>query len=395
MMRKKIFFVDRYVKYSTELFKELEKNFQNLGNQILFLGPKEISKENFSAQKVINAKRVWGYGKYIKAIYSFIKKDKPDIVHFSFELKTYGPLITLWKFLVLLFLVKKSKIKIILTLHNILVYRENDSWLIHSYILKKIPKFLIKFSLKLFFRIMCSFVDKIIVGTHIGKLALKEFYGISEKKIKVIQLGVNIENQQIGELSKRLEKKIKDKKIILYFGVISPRKGQEMAINAFSLIREQLSDYVLVIAGKAPKEYKNYEENLKRKVKDAGLENNVFFTDFVEDDEIDSLFDNAELALYIYRPMSSSTHALTYALKHSIPVIVSELDTFHEILNNDSALFVEFDNEKKLSESMIKLIKDKELRQTFIENMKDIRIKHDWKKIANEYLKTYEEFSNF
>jgi|LUMJ01.1.fsa_nt_gb glycosyltransferase involved in cell wall biosynthesis len=391
-MNKKVFFVDRYINYSTELFFELEKIFQNEKNEITFLGPLEFSKENFSAQSVKNARKIWSYGKYIKPIYSFIKKNKPDLVHFSFELKTYGPLTTLWKFLILLFLIKNSKTKTVLTLHNILVYKENNTWQIHSYITRNIPKFIIKLFLRLFFKLMCRFADKIIVGTDIGKLALMEFYGISEKKVSVIHLGVNTtKNQQINNISERLRNKIGTRKIILCFGVISPRKGQELAIKAFNLISKQLSDYVLIIAGKAPQEYKGYEKNLNRMVQQLGLKNSVIFTDFLDDDEIDPLFNKAEMTLFIYKPMSSSTHALTYALKNSTPVIVSNLETFHEILDDNSAIFVEYDDEKKLSESIIELVNNIKLRNSLLENIENIRIKHDWRNVANSYVKIYEK----
>jgi len=389
-MNRKIFFVDRYIGYSTNLFTSLEQICQTDDFDLSFIGPKQVNLEKFSASILPNTKKVWTYDNYTKQIYDFIKKEKPDLTHFSFELKTYGTIGSLWKFPYLLLLLK-NRTKLVLTLHNILVFKINGKWDIQSYFLKKIPKFLIKFFLKIFFKIICGLVEKVVVGTFIGKKALVEFYGIDEKKIEVVQFGVLDKNKINTTKQDKFQKLFLNKKIILCFGVISPRKGQDVIINAFKKIEQSLPNHVLVIAGKAPPEFHSYEKNLHIISENLKNKNKIYFTGLIDDDEVDILFNLSEVAMYLYRPMSSSTFALTYAIQYEKPVIASKLETFFEILGKDYPLLVEFDDIDSLANSMQTLCNNADMQLDLKQKMQLLKKHFSWNNSANKILEIYKK----
>ena len=389
-MKKKVFFVDRYISYSTNLFRSLEQICPTNELDLSFIGPKQVNLEKFSTNILPNTKRIWTPNSYNKQIYDFIKKEKPDLTHFSFELKTYGKISSLWKFPYLLFLLK-NRTKIVLTLHNILVFNINGQWDIQSYFLKKIPKFLIKFFLKIFFKIICDFSEKIIVGTFIGKKALIEFYGIEEKKIEVVQFGISEKNQINISKQDRFQKLFLNKKIILCFGVISPRKGQDVIIKAFDKIEHSLPNHILVIAGKAPNEFSSYEKDLHKISENLKRKNKIYFTGLIDDDEIDILFDLSEIAMYLYRPMSSSTYALTYALQYEKPVIASKLETFFEILGKDYPLLVDFDDIESLANSIQSLCNNALMQRDLKQKIQLLKKQFSWKKSAEKNLEIYKK----
>ena len=389
-MKKKIFFIDRYISYSTNLFTHLEEISKANNFELSFLGPKKENIEKFSTNVLPNAKMIWSAENYNKEILDYIKKEKPDLTHFSFELKTYGTIGSLWKFPYLLFLLK-NRTKLVLTLHNILVFKNNEKWDIHSYFLKSIPKFIIKFFLKIFFKIICSIADKIIVGTFIGKKALIEFYGIDEKKIEVIQLGVLEKNEINTQKQDKFRKLFLNKKIILCFGVISPRKGQDVVINAFKKIEQSLPNHILVIAGKAPKEFHSYEKQIQAASATLENDNRIYFTGLIDDDEIDALFNLAEVGLYLYQPMSSSTYALTYAIQYEKPVIATKLDTFFEILDKDYPLLVEYDDVQSLANAIQTLCNNEEMQVHLSQKMKLLKNQFSWENSAKKNLEIYKE----
>jgi len=389
-MKKKIFFIDRYISYSTNLFTHLEEISKANNFELSFLGPKKENIEKFSTNVLPNAKMIWSADNYNKEILDYIKKEKPDLAHFSFELKTYGTIGSLWKFPYLLFLLK-NRTKLVLTLHNILVFKNNGKWDVHSYFLKNIPKFIIKFFLKIFFKIICGISDKIIVGTFIGKKALIEFYGIDEKKIEVIQLGVSEKNEINTQKQDKFKKLFLNKKIILCFGVISPRKGQDVIINAFKKIEQSLPNHILVIAGKAPKEFHSYEKQIQTVSGTLQNDNRIYFTGLIDDDEIDALFNLSEVGLYLYRPMSSSTYALTYAIQYEKPVIATKLDTFFEILDKDYPLLVEYDDVQSLANSIQTLCNDEEMQLNLSKKMKLLKNQFSWENSAKKNLEVYKE----
>ena len=390
-----IFFVDRFISYSTNMFEKLENIISsNEKFSVLYLGPDKKNKTLFSDQKVKNSIEIWSYGNYLKKLFSYIHKQKPDIVHYCFELQTYGPsLIDVIKFPVLLILTKMIGCKIVLTLHGIFVYKEDSVWKLHYYPSIKIPYSILKLFTNIFMKLVCGISNKVIVGTHIGKLALTEHSKISEDKIEVIQFGTLPIEKLNEEKIKEVQKRFHNKKIILYFGVISPRKGQEIAIKAFSEIYEKIPDFVLVIAGSATKEFKDYEKYLCNLTKKMNLDKNVIFTGYVKNNEIAPLFNLADFSMHTYGQMSSSTHALTFSIQHSKPVIVSNIETFHEILNDDEAIFVNIGKQKELENAILNLAKDDNLKKQLENNMKNVAKRFTWDKNAEKHFSIYKKLS--
>ncbi len=388
----KIFFIDRFVTYSVNTFKSLQKLVSKENKiQITFVGPDEKNAHWLSYHSVDNSVKVWSYGNYLRRLHNYIKKSKPNIVHFSFELRTYGPLLTVIKFPVLLLLIKLTNTKIIVSLHNIMIFKENGKWKILQDVPLKIPRFMLKIMIRVFVRLICALSDKIIVGTRISKLGLVEFFGINKEKIEIIPLGIGTEDLTKNEnLEYEFRKKFKGKKILLCFGNISPRKGQEIVIKAFKRFAEKIPDYMLVIAGRSTSGFESYEKKLHQLVKKLSLENRIFFTGFVSDEEIEVLFKMCEIAIFVYKPMPGTSHALTFAIKHNKPVIVSNIDVFKEILGN-VGLFVEPDNETQLSDVMEKAITDKNSIYEFQQQMKNIAKNFSWDISAKNHLRVYNE----
>jgi glycosyltransferase involved in cell wall biosynthesis len=390
-----IFFVDRFISYSTNMFEKLE-NIISLNKKfnILYLGPDKKNKTLFSDQKVKNSIEIWSYGNYLKKLFFYIYKQKPDIVHYCFELQTYGPsLIDVIKFPILLLLTKMIGCKIVLTLHGIFVYKEDSVWKLHDYPSIKIPYFILKIFTNIFMKLICGISNKVIVGTHIGKLALIEHSKISDDKIEIIQFGTLPIQKLNDEKIKEMKKRFHNKKIILYFGVISPRKGQEMAIKALSEIYKKIPDFVLVIAGSATKEFKSYEKDLYDLTKKMNLGEHIIFTGHVENEEIALLFNLADFSIHAYGRMSSSTHALTFSIQHFKPVIVSNIETFHEILNEDEAIFVNIGEQKELENAILSLAKDENLKKQLENKMKNVAKRFTWNESAEKHFSIYKKLS--
>ena len=294
------------------------------------------------------------------------------------------------KFPILLALTKMYKIKIVVGFVTILVFKKNSKWEIVPYIPFKFPKFLLKIFIKIFIKLIASLSNKIIVLTNESKLGLVEYYGVENKKIEVIHLGVSEKIKELNqEKHKKFEKLFEGKKIILCFGVISPRKGQESAVKAFKKIAQKLPNHVLVITGKSPPYFRSYEKNLHEL--SQSLKNQIVFTGFVDDDEVQVLFEMCEMALYLYQPMSGSTYALTFAIQHRKPVIVTNLDIFYEMLGKEQAEFVETDNDDQLTNAILKLSNNENLRIEFSEKMDKVAKKFSWEKMASKHIKVYEK----
>ncbi len=361
---------------------------------IQYLGPSDSTKLLFSTQTIPNSKKVWSSNDYIRKIFSYSKQNKPNIIHLVFELKTYGNYFSALRFPWLLFLLRLKKIKLVVTLHNVWIYRNKDRWEVPDYFPVILPRFFLKLLIKSFFSFVCKLSDHVIVGTDEAKQCIIDFYGISNEKVSVIHFGISANSEIFNnEKKKKFKESFSNKKIILSFGVISARKNQEFIIKSFSKVAKKLPNHILVIAGTATPEFKNYETHLHKLVSSLNIKKNVVFTGYLDDDEVDILFDMIDIALYMYRPMSDSTFALTFAMYHHKPIIVSDLPIFHEILDNESCIFVNPDNENQLSEAMLKICSTSELQENFIHKMEILSKKFTWEKSALAHLKIYKNMS--
>lgn len=388
----KIFFIDRFMEHSVNTYKALYEIISKNNNfSLFFIGSDDNNPKIFSNQGMKNALKVWSQGDFVRKILKHLISDKPEIAHFSFELKTFGSLLQAIKFPLLLFLIRLIKTRILLTLYIVLFYKNGSNWELPSYFESKIPKFLIKILAKIFIKTICILSNRIVVATYEGKSCLIEYYGIDERKVDVIQLGVSTNTVLDNTLQEKYTKLFSKNNIILYYGVISPRKNYETVIKAMSILSEKLPNHILVIVGKAPKEFKNYEQNLQKLTKNLRLENKVFFLGYVPNSEVDELFNLAEMALYVYNPMPDSTTALSSAIQHNIPVIVSDIGIFKEILPDTSALFVSPGNAIELSDAIFKLATNVQLRNKFKDEMISLSQKFTWKQTATKYFNLYQK----
>jgi len=391
----KVFFVDVYDPLPNNLYNNLQDVASRKKNcEIDFIGP--IGKNNFydTIKNKDSIKRVWTLNNYVFKIYNYIKSHKPDIVHYQFELRRLGLFKTGIKFPFLLYLSSLTKSKIVVTLHDLYVAKEGSKWTLFKYQSTPVPRFILKILVKLFMKSVGRFSDKIIVYSKIGEKALIEYYGIPQEKIVTSNLALTenttIQNQ---EKRKKYELEYHNKKIILHFGSISPRKGYETAINAINIVAKKEPNCLLVITGKTNPYHKIYEQRLRQLPKKLNVEKNVHFTGFLEDEDLAVLFEISEAALYLYKPGSYGSLAIHHAVQHNTPTIATDTEIFREILG-DNAEYIDPENERQLAKAMLKIITDEEFKQKIRNEMRKITGKFTWAKTAATTMEVYESLTS-
>ena len=243
-----------------------------------------------------------------------------------------------------------------------------------------------KYLIHLYVKLISGLSDKIIVENRVVKSGLEEYFRIPENKILVINNAVAQEKEQISITKEEsYRKKFANKKIILCFGVISPRKGQSNAINAFKIIEEKLPDHILIIGGRLSPEFQLYEKQLLDTIHDLNLEEKIFYLGELDEEEINVLFEISDIALFPYHPAIYGSGAFSFALQYNIPSIVTSIDTFKEILGDDGGFFVDPNNDKQLADAIVTLSTDLKIREEIMNKMSatsklrscdDIALKH-------------------
>ena len=390
----KIFYVNQFAGEDAKLFEELVSSEIKKNNEIWFLGPTNSEylgdKNN---EKFV--KKIWSDNDYVLKIFNFVKKEKPDIVFFNFEIRNFGSLKAAIRFPLLLLLLK-SKTKTAVTMHQIFINKNNGKWeFLEEHDLVKIPLFLLKIFIKLFVKANCNLTNKTIVLSKSAKQGLVEFFHVQKEKIIVSNLAMD--NKIIPE-NKRNENEIlqefKGKKIILCFGAIAPRKGLEYAILSFNKIKDKMSEHVLVIAGSEIEHYKNYKDELINIINKHDLKNRVIFTGNISIEKVNTLFRISDMVIYSNLPYSGGSYAIFHAIHHKKPIIATKIDAFTDVLSKEMALFVNTKNSEEISNAILKLYLEPGLKDELIHAIAKVSNKYSWHYVALEHMRIFQSIKD-
>ena len=393
-MKKKIFFIDGLINISaTQIFLFLQKIISDKKDfELFFLSSKNDEAKWPYTQFPLNLIRIWENDSYVRKLFTFFKNNKSSVIHFFFELRTFGTLKSAIKVPLLLYLLKRTNAKIILTLYNPFIFRKENSWQVIDNIPFNIPTFIMKVLIHLYVKSICGSSHKIIVENNIVKSVLVEYFDITSDKIIVINNAVPQDKRVILTTAReKYHDKFSNKKIILCFGVISPRKGQSNAIRAFKIIEDKLPNHILVIGGRRTPEFQLYEESLLNTIAELNLQKKVFFLGEIGEEEVNVLFEISDIALFPYHPAIYGSGAFSFALQYEKPSIVTSIDTFKEILGDDGGIFVDPNDDEQLAEAIFKLSTDFKLREEIMDNMKTISKSRSCDIVASKHFEIYKQ----
>jgi len=272
--------------------------------------------------------------------------------------------------------------KTVVTVHDLAGYKVPDAF----------PK-LKRTKYKATLNLMAGKADRIIAVSNSTRDDLCKFFGRPSNSVKVIYSGFD---KRLFEASKVTREKVlekyeidKDKKYILFLGTLEPVKNITRLFEAFKLFRETQKkefgkcDYKLVMAGKMGWLGGEYNQLAK----DLGISKEVIFTGYVNGDDLVPIFKNADFFVMPSLYEGFGTTVLE-AFATGTPAIVSNVSSIPEIADNAAILVNPFDT-KEISEAMLRLASDEDLKEVYREKgMKQVE-KFDWEKCARETLEVY------
>lgn len=226
---------------------------------------------------------------------------------------------------------------------------------------------------------------KIIAVSQSTKNDLIKIYKIPSEKIKVIYNGFN---QYQGIKASSFKEKTLNNPYILYIGTLQPRKNLVNLIRAFYKFNQIYPEFKLIIAGKKGWLY----QKIFDEVESLGIEDKVFFTDYVTDHQLVYLYQNA-FCLVMPSFYEGFGLPLLEAMNFACPVLASFSSSLPEV-GGDACLYFDPQNINDLTEKLMKLKNNPQLKKELIKKGKQ-RIKlFSWKKCGQETLKILKEAAN-
>lgn len=165
---------------------------------------------------------------------------------------------------------------------------------------------------------------------------------------------------------------------------LEPIYGLDTAIRAFALVREQIPDIQLKIAGSGP-----LREELEQLVERLGLGSAVVFLGRLERPEIVDLYHSAHAMLNPSR-VDNMPNSVLEALACGLPVISTNVGGVPYIVQDGhTAVLVAPDNEKEMAQAVVKLCNDGKLRSHLRDNGCRVVAQYAWDEVRPQWLALY------
>ena len=127
-------------------------------------------------------------------------------------------------------------------------------------------------------------------------------------------------------------------------------------------------------------------------IEELNLKNEVIFTDYVSDEYLVKIYNAADLFVYPSLYEGFGLPPLE-AMACACPVITSNTSSLPEVVG-DAGIMIDPNDVDSLTESMLKILTDNQLREEMSRKSLERAKMFSWKKTARETWKVYEDVLN-
>ncbi|NQU51465.1 MAG: glycosyltransferase family 4 protein [Bacteroidetes bacterium] len=262
----------------------------------------------------------------------------------------------------------RTKVPQLAVIHDInFVHRPGDlPWLIAKYYNYFFPKF-------------ARIAKRISTVSYYSKEDITRSFKVDYDKIDVVYDGINQIFEAISEEEKNVVRKkyTAGSEYFLFVGALHPRKNVSGLLKAFDAFKTVTTNNIkLVIVGgemhKTGEIFDTYE-NLRFK-------NDVVFTGRVSSPDLHDIF-GAALALTFIPFFEGFGIPIVEAMSAGVPVICSNTTSIPEVGGN-AVLYADPININQITDAMLKLVGDAELRKSLIKKGFKQKDKFSWDETA-------------
>lgn len=177
--------------------------------------------------------------------------------------------------------------------------------------------------------------------------------------------------------------------VFLFSGRLTPEKGAEELLEAFTQVVDQVPNAKLVVAGafffssniKSP-----FEQKLHDLASQPQIKGRIVFTGFVDYNDVPALYEMADVCVLPSIWDDPAPLAVIESLVSDKPLITTRSGGIPEYANDDRAIILERDNQlvDHLAQAMVELANDSQKRTRMVQGSENLRPQLDSYRYANQ-----------
>ncbi len=248
---------------------------------------------------------------------------------------------------------------------------------------------------------LAQYADALVVMAHKARSLLTDSYGIEDSKIIYIPHGIpDVPFAKSGSSSFKAKLGLRNRKILLTFGLLSPGKGIEVMLNAMPGIIARHPDVSYIVLGKThPHSIKDsgdaYRQRLYQLVSRLGIDDHVLFHDlFVDLTTLTQYLTSADLYVSPYLNEEQITSGtLSYAVGMGMTVVSTPYWSALELLAEGRGCLVPFNDPVVLAEKINHLLDHDEECNEIRKKGYQFSRSAIWETVSSNYLHLVREIS--
>jgi glycosyltransferase involved in cell wall biosynthesis len=222
--------------------------------------------------------------------------------------------------------------------------------------------------------------DATIVHTD---AAHREFVrrGLSPERVFIVPMGIPAPMPPAaGGQAFRERHNLNGKRVLTLFGYVTPNKGYEMVADVLKALPP---DVTFVIAGGARRPVEEeYVQQLKRHLREIGIEKRVVVTGYLSDGEVADAMQGSDIAL-VPHTQATNSYSVTLPMSHGRPTLASDLACFREMAARGDCLeLFRCGDKHDFRAKLTALLDDPERRRQLSANALQYSERFAWRNVA-------------
>ena len=277
----------------------------------------------------------------------------------------------------LLDLVRELNMPVVTTLHTVLAHPNPDQ--------QRVMDELLQLS------------ERAVVMTRKGLELLRSAHGVSAEKVALVPHGIP-DLPKAERDAERERRGVGDRTLLLTFGLLSPDKGIEVAIEAMAEVVEECPEALYLFAGQThPHIVRNqgeaYRDGLKARIKELGLTDNVRLDDgYMDDEALGRLLAAADVYVTPYLKLEQITSGtLSFAVGNGLPTVSTPIWHAQELLAGGRGILVAPRDPGALADGIIRMLEDDDERLAISQRARAVGEGMRWPVVGGRYRTLMEE----